>query len=39
VAHAADNAAAGRLELSEADMAAIDRAFARGAPPRSLPML
>src|SRR3954468_13812662 len=38
-AHAADNAAAGSLELSEADIAAIDRAFARGARPRSLPML
>jgi diketogulonate reductase-like aldo/keto reductase len=38
-AHAADNAAAGSLDLSEADIAAIDRAFARGARPRSLPML
>jgi diketogulonate reductase-like aldo/keto reductase len=38
-AHAADNAAAGSLELSEADIAAIDRAFARGARPHSLPML
>jgi len=39
VAHAADNAAAGSLELSEADIAAIDQAFPRGARPRSLPML
>ena len=38
-AHAADNAAAGSLDLSEADIAAIDRAFARGARPHSLPML
>ena len=39
VAHAADNAAAGILDLSEADIAAIDQAFPRGARPRSLPML
>ena len=38
-AHAADNAAAGSLELSEADITAIDQAFPRGARPRSLPML
>jgi len=38
-AHAADNAAAGILDLSEADIAAIDQAFPRGARPRSLPML
>jgi len=39
VAHAADNAAAGSLELSDADITAIDQAFPRGARPRSLPML
>jgi len=38
-AHVADNAAAGNLALSEAEIAAIDRAFPRGARPRSLPML
>jgi len=38
-AHVADNAAAGKLDLSEAEIAAIDRAFPRGARPRSLPML
>jgi diketogulonate reductase-like aldo/keto reductase len=39
VAHVADNAAAGKLDLSEAEIVAIDRAFPRGARPRSLPML
>lgn len=38
-AHAADNAAAGDLKLSEADIAALDLAFPRGPKPRSLPML
>ncbi|MDI1263072.1 MAG: aldo/keto reductase [bacterium] len=38
-AHAADNAAAGDLKLSEADIAALDAAFPRGPKPRSLPML
>jgi diketogulonate reductase-like aldo/keto reductase len=38
-AHAADNAAAGALELSAAEIKAIDEAFRRGAPPRGLPML
>jgi diketogulonate reductase-like aldo/keto reductase len=38
-AHAADNAAAGALELSEAEIKAIDQAFPRGARPRGLPML
>jgi diketogulonate reductase-like aldo/keto reductase len=38
-AHAADNAAAGSLELSDADITAIDQAFPRGDRPRSLPML
>ncbi|WP_322516652.1 aldo/keto reductase [Rhodopseudomonas palustris] len=38
-AHAADNAAAGSLRLSEDEIAAIDRAFPRGPEPASLPML
>lgn len=37
--HAGDNAAAGDLRLSEAEMARIDKAFPRGARPRSLPMI
>jgi diketogulonate reductase-like aldo/keto reductase len=37
--HAADNAAAGGLALSRDDIAALDKAFPRGARPRSLPML
>jgi diketogulonate reductase-like aldo/keto reductase len=37
--HAADNAAAGRLTLSAADIAALDNAFRRGARPRHLPMI
>jgi diketogulonate reductase-like aldo/keto reductase len=37
--HAADNAAAGALILSAAELAAIDAAFPRGAEPSSLPML
>jgi diketogulonate reductase-like aldo/keto reductase len=37
--HAADNAAAGDLKLSAADIAALDKAFPRGPKPRSLPML
>jgi diketogulonate reductase-like aldo/keto reductase len=37
--HAADNAKAGDLELSAEDIASLDRAFPRGAKPRSLPML
>ncbi len=37
--HAADNAAAGDLALSEEELAALDKAFPRGAKPRSLPML
>ncbi|HVO00058.1 MAG TPA: aldo/keto reductase [Steroidobacteraceae bacterium] len=36
-AHVAENAAAAALELSVADCAAIDAAFGRGAPPRTLP--
>jgi len=39
VDHAADNAAAGDLTLSESDIAALDKAFPRGPKPRSLPML
>ena len=37
--HAADNAAAGKLTLSESDVAALDKAFPRGPKPRSLPIL
>jgi diketogulonate reductase-like aldo/keto reductase len=37
--HAADNAAAGKLKLSESELAALDQAFPRGAKPRGLPML
>ncbi len=38
-AHAAENAAAGDLALTEADLLAVERAFPRGKPPRHLPML
>jgi diketogulonate reductase-like aldo/keto reductase len=38
-AHATENAAAGDLDLSEAEIKAIDAAFPRGARPRGLPML
>lgn len=37
--HAEDNAAAGKLTLSDDEIARIDRAFPRGPKPRSLPML
>ncbi|MBR0694447.1 aldo/keto reductase [Bradyrhizobium lablabi] len=37
--HAAENAAAGDLKLSDAEIAAIDKAFPRGPKPRGLPML
>jgi diketogulonate reductase-like aldo/keto reductase len=37
--HAADNAAAGQLKLTASELAALDRAFPRGAKPSSLPML
>jgi diketogulonate reductase-like aldo/keto reductase len=37
--HAADNAAAGDLTLSAAEIAALDGAFPRGPKPSSLPML
>jgi diketogulonate reductase-like aldo/keto reductase len=37
--HAADNAAAGELTLSQEELAALDQAFPRGAKPRGLPML
>ena len=37
--HAADNAAAGKLTLSEDEIAALDRTFPRGPKPRGLPML
>lgn len=37
--HAADNAAAGELNLSEAEIAQIDAAFPLGKKPRSLPMI
>jgi diketogulonate reductase-like aldo/keto reductase len=37
--HAADNAAAGNLRLSEGEITVLDKAFPRGPKPRSLPML
>jgi diketogulonate reductase-like aldo/keto reductase len=37
--HAADNAVAGDLTLSESELAALDKAFPRGPKPRGLPML
>jgi diketogulonate reductase-like aldo/keto reductase len=37
--HAAENAAAGHLRLSDAELARIDSAFARGPRPRELPMV
>lgn len=37
--HAAANAAAGDLRLTEAEIALLDRTFPLGPPPRSLPML
>ena len=37
--HAAENAAAGDLNLSAADVAALDKAFPRGPKPRGQPML
>jgi diketogulonate reductase-like aldo/keto reductase len=37
--HTGDNAAAGDLQLSEAEIARLDKAFPRGAKPRSLPMI
>ena len=37
--HAAENAAAGKLKLSESEIAALDKAFPRGPKPRGLPML
>jgi diketogulonate reductase-like aldo/keto reductase len=37
--HAAENAGAGKLALSDSEIAALDAAFPRGAKPRSLPML
>jgi diketogulonate reductase-like aldo/keto reductase len=37
--HAADNAAAGELVLGHDEIAALDKAFPRGARPRGLPML
>jgi diketogulonate reductase-like aldo/keto reductase len=39
VEHAADNAAAGKLGLSDGEIAALDSAFPRGPKPRGLPML
>ena len=38
-AHVADNAAAARLALTDAEIAAIDAAFPRGRKPRHLPMI
>jgi len=37
--HAADNAAAGKLKLSDSEIAALDKAFPRGPKPRGLPLL
>jgi diketogulonate reductase-like aldo/keto reductase len=37
--HAAENAAAGKLTLSDGEIAALDKAFPRGPKPRGLPML
>ena len=37
--HAAENAAAGDLKLSDGEIAALDKAFPRGPKPRGLPML
>ncbi len=37
--HAAENAAAGDLVLASEEIAALDKAFALGRPPSSLPML
>ncbi len=37
--HAADNAAAGELTLSDSEIAALDKAFPRGPNPHGLPML
>jgi diketogulonate reductase-like aldo/keto reductase len=37
--HAADNAAAGKLSLSDREITALDKAFPRGPKPRGLPML
>jgi diketogulonate reductase-like aldo/keto reductase len=37
--HAAENAGAGDLKLSESELAALDEVFPRGPKPRSLPML
>lgn len=37
--HAAENAGAGKLRLTQDEIARIDRAFPRGPKPRSLPML
>ena len=37
--HIVDNAQAGKLELSTAEVARIDEAFPRGPPRRSLPMI
>jgi diketogulonate reductase-like aldo/keto reductase len=39
VVHAAENAGAGKLELSPEELAALELAFPRGPRPRSLPML
>ena len=37
--HAADNAAAGKMTLTESEVAILDKAFPRGPKPRGLPML
>jgi diketogulonate reductase-like aldo/keto reductase len=37
--HVEENAGAGDLQLTEMEIARIDKAFPLGAPPRELPML
>jgi diketogulonate reductase-like aldo/keto reductase len=37
--HTEDNAGAGDLQLSEAEVALIDKTFPQGPPPRELPVL
>ena len=39
IEHVQDNAGAGDLQLDAADIAAIDAAFTRGAPPKHLPTI
>jgi diketogulonate reductase-like aldo/keto reductase len=39
IAHVAENAGAGTLQLTDSELARIDRAFSLGPPPRELPTL